>query len=167
MGVRLPRGAVPGDPVCCGRSGITGIRAPASVFPLPLLCAASRRRPSPASGRSTGGPRGGVEGRSGRWGCTSSAAVLPLRGGVLSEDSDQAVSLLLMQPSPSSCEYNFIYRPIFIHLSTSGCWRVGARTLTLQNDYFSFLPNLLGCAQDILHLDGRAFPPHSYQSRHS
>lgn len=112
-------------------------------------------------------PPGRGRGESRTLGMHQLSAVLPLRGGVLSEDSDQAVSLLLKQPSPSSCEYNFIYRPIFIHLSTSGRWMVGARTLTLQNDFFSFLPNLLGCTQDILHLDGRAFPPHPCQSGHS
>lgn len=66
VGVQFPRVAVPADPAWHGRSGIIGSRAPAPGFPLSLRSAASRRRPSLASWRSTGGPGCGVGERLGR-----------------------------------------------------------------------------------------------------
>lgn len=133
---RFPQGAVSGNLACSARSGSAATRGSAPGFPLPLHSAACRGRPSPGQLAADGRPPVAVGVGVRLWaGKAPGQRGTIFRGGVHSEHSAQAVLLLLMHPSPSSSECNFIYPPEFTlqHIYNCGFSRplVGARVLTL------------------------------------
>lgn len=130
-GVRFPPGAVPGDPAFRGRSGLAGTRGPAPG--LPLRGVARRRR---LGSIRLAGNRWLRERGWGRLETPLGSAARGSRGGVRSERSSQAVSLLLMHPSSTSSECNCVYRPMDIHLAAHLHFGAPGRCLDFDTSHF-------------------------------